>query len=118
MGKKLYKEARAGKTADDIEIEPREVEVHLLELINRDQHQIPKFEIRMECGSGTFVRSIIRDIGYKLDTVATTTVLTRVKSGQFTLDDCIKRDDWDADNIYAAIDKINEERAAETEEAE
>mmetsp|Transcript_16076 Transcript_16076/g.25021 ORF Transcript_16076/g.25021 Transcript_16076/m.25021 type:complete len:338 (+) Transcript_16076:71-1084(+) len=117
-GKKLYKEARAGKTADDIEIEPREVEVHLLELINRDQHQIPKFEIRMECGGGTYVRSIIRDIGYKLNTVATTCVLTRVKSGQFTLEGCIKRDDWDADKIYAAIDKINEQRAAETEEAE
>ena len=100
-GKKLYEEARQGRLKDDVELEPRQVEVFEISLIDQE---LPKFDLDVECGGGTYVRSLIRDIGTKLGTVATTTNLKRTRQGQFTLDDCLEKDDWTVDNIYAAID--------------
>ena len=112
-GKKLYQSAREGVMVDDIEIEAREVEVYKLEQVTSEEVQLPKFEVKMECGGGTYVRSLIRDMGYELQTVATTTVLERTKQGQFLLEDCLPRDEWSADTIYAEIDRINQLRLEE-----
>lgn len=103
-GKALYKHAREGKSANDIEIKPREVEILKLELIKYEE---PDFEIYVECGGGTYIRSLVRDIGYKLDCVATTTVLERTKQGQFVVSDSLEKKTWSADTIYAAIEKFN-----------
>lgn len=116
-GKKLYKSARAGVSADDIEIEPREVEIYRLELLDDNgTMELPKFEIDMECGGGTFVRSLIRDIGYQLDSVATTAKLQRTKQGQFTLDDCLQKDELSAESIYSEIEKFNKIRQEEQQQ--
>jgi tRNA pseudouridine55 synthase len=108
-GKRLYKEARKGKTADDIQIDPREVEVYSIKLVDCD---LPRFTLDVECGGGTYIRSLIRDIGYKVNSVATTTILERTKQGQFLLEDTIRQDDWSADNFFAALDKVNAKRDA------
>lgn len=115
-GKKLYQQAREGVTTDDIEIEAREVEVYKCELLNPDESKLPKFEIDVECGGGTYIRSLIRDIGYTLDSVATTTLLERTQQSQFHLEDSLPKDDWSADNFYAAIDRFKaaEEAAQES----
>ena len=109
-GKRLYNEAREGKTAEDVEIQPREVHVYNLDLLNEEKTDLPFFDIDIECGGGTYVRSLVRDIGYSLDSVATTTILTRTKQGQFTIDDVLDKPDWTPDNIYGAIDKQNKIR--------
>lgn len=106
-GKRLYKEARAGKSAEDVEIEPRQVEVLSIKLL---EFNLPKFEVDVLCGGGTYVRSLVRDIGYKVNSVATTTYLERTQQGQFKLEDTLSKDDWSADNIYAAIDRLNAQR--------
>ena len=106
-GKRLYKEARAGKSADDIEIEPREVEILSMKLLSFD---LPKFDIDIECGGGTYVRSLVRDIAYKVGSVATTTYLERTQQGPFLLKDTLEKEAWNADKIYAAIDEFNASR--------
>jgi tRNA pseudouridine55 synthase len=106
-GKKLYEEARAGKSADNVTIEPREVEVRSIELLSFD---LPKFDVQIQCGGGTYIRSLVRDIGYKLNSVATTTYLERTQQGQFKLEHTLAKDERTADNIYNAIDKLNAER--------
>ena len=114
-GKRLYSEARKGRTAEDMEIQPREVRVYSLSLVNPDQRALPSFDIAMECGGGTYVRSLIRDIAYQLDSVATTTILTRTKQGPFTIADTIEKPDWTPENIYAAIEKFNALRKEKNE---
>jgi tRNA pseudouridine55 synthase len=109
-GKKLYEEARKGKTADDVQIDAREVDVYKFELLDM---KLPRFDVDIESGGGTYVRSLIRDVGYKVNTVATTTLLQRTQQGQFTLDDALEKADWTPDNIFAAIDRINARRASE-----
>lgn len=106
-GKKMYELGRQGMTAEDAEIQPRNVTIYNLELVDA---ALPSFDINIECGGGTYVRSLIRDIGYKVDSVATMTILTRTKQGQFTLEDSLEKDDWTADNIYAAIEKEHRRR--------
>ncbi|MDQ3229956.1 MAG: tRNA pseudouridine(55) synthase TruB [Pseudomonadota bacterium] len=65
-GEPLYAKARRGEI---VEVETREVEVHSLEL--RSANDLLDGDVRMlrlhvECGSGTYVRSLVRDLGEAL----------------------------------------------------
>lgn len=68
--------------------------------------ELPLFTLNVSCGGGTYIRSIVRDIGYEMDTVATMTGLVRTKQGPFLLEDALKREDWSADKIYEVMTKI------------
>lgn len=61
-GEPLYAKARRGET---IEIEPREVDVHEFSLQSAADllDTAPKLRLHVECGSGTYVRSLVRDLG-------------------------------------------------------
>ena len=59
-GEPLYARARRGEA---IEAPVREVEVHRLELLRLDGATL---ELEIECGSGTYVRSLVRDLGEAL----------------------------------------------------
>ncbi len=45
--------------------------------------------IRVECGAGTYIRSLIRDIGHALNCPATMSFLVRTHSGHFSIDDAV-----------------------------
>ena len=66
---------------------------------------LPLFTLNVSCGGGTYIRSLVRDIGYEMDTVATMTGLVRTKQGPFLLQDVLKREDWNAEKIYEAVTK-------------
>src|SRR6478752_1031436 len=59
-GVALYKRARRG---EDVQVPTREVEIFRLELRGHDADRI---RLHVECGSGTYVRSIARDLGERL----------------------------------------------------
>ena len=104
-GKRLYEQARQGVAAEDVDIPARQVVIHNIDMVSCS---IPTFELDVECGGGTYIRSLIRDIGYKLGSAATTKSLERTKQGPFTTKDAIVKDDWSADSIYASIDHFNQ----------
>ncbi len=87
-GKKLYQYAREGTS---VEINPRSVEITNLDIINKINDA--SYEIKLTCSSGTYVRSLIRDIGYKLNTYATMEELQRIRAGNFNINQAIKIDD-------------------------
>ena len=109
-GKKLYEEARKGKTAEDLGIEARPVVINELELIENPEERLPCFSIDVNCGGGTYIRSLIRDIAHALDSCAVMTGLKRTQQGQYSLDDALQKDDWSAESIYKAIRIENEKR--------
>ncbi len=76
-GRRAYELARKGK---QVELEPRPIEVHRLELVELDY---PQLTLNIECGSGTYVRSLGRDIGRRLDSGAVMTDLQRTAVGPF-----------------------------------
>lgn len=71
-GVPLYKRARRG---EEVEVPAREVEVHALDLVARDADLLT---LHVECGSGTYVRSLARDLGEALGCGAHLTALRRV----------------------------------------
>jgi len=62
-GEPLYARARRGET---IELEPRPVQVDRLELLAIEGEQKDRLRLRVECGAGTYVRSLVRDLGEAL----------------------------------------------------
>ncbi|MBO5409375.1 MAG: tRNA pseudouridine(55) synthase TruB [Clostridia bacterium] len=79
-GKKLYELARKGQI-----VARKSVTVSILQLdIHSIENDIITFYV--ECSKGTYIRSLIDDIGKKLGYGAIMTDLKRVKSGQFSLD--------------------------------
>jgi len=111
-GKRLYQRAREGETTEDVKIESRSIHIYDLQLVESEEVNLPRFEILTECGGGTYIRSLVRDIGYAVDSVATTTLLERTKQGQFRLKDCLSMDDLTPENVYAAIRKQTERLAS------
>ena len=112
-GKKLYEKAREGVKEENVEIDAREVVVHTLELVDPESTKLPKFSIDVECGGGTYIRSLVRDIGKALNSAANIVGLERTQQAQFSLEDCLPREEWTAENIYKAIDNVNLRRSKE-----
>lgn len=71
-GERLYVKARRGET---VEVPPREVDVYRLDLLSRTDDTLQLF---VECGSGTYVRSLAVDLGEDLGCGAHLSALRRV----------------------------------------
>ncbi|HEY8587839.1 MAG TPA: tRNA pseudouridine(55) synthase TruB [Rhodanobacter sp.] len=71
-GERLYMKARRGES---VEVPPREVDVHQLELMGRTGDVL---QLMVECGSGTYVRSLAVDLGEDLGCGAHLTALRRI----------------------------------------
>lgn len=83
-GERAYKLARQGV---EIELQPREVEIYELELLDRINED--SYQFRVACSKGTYVRSLGRDIAFKLNTFGYLTKLRRTKCAIFSLEDTI-----------------------------
>lgn len=78
-GQRAYKLARNKQT---FKIKPRNVEVHKLKCLKSLNKN--EFVFELECSSGTYVRSIARDLGEMLGTFAHVSKLRRTKIGKFS----------------------------------
>ena len=85
-GKRAYKLARRGEAVD---IPPRQVTVHSLSVSSFNS---PEFELEMSCGTGTYVRSLGRDLARSVGSQAVMTSLTRTCIGPFSLSESISVD--------------------------
>jgi len=83
-GERAYDLARAGET---VELQPREIDVHRLDLVDCPDADHAVFEA--ECGKGTYVRALSRDIARRLSTRGHVTELRRLVVGPFDEEDMI-----------------------------
>ena len=83
QGRRLYDLARAG-----IEVERKRRRVHIfrLELL---EWQPPRFTIEVECGKGTYIRSLVHDLGESLGCGSYLRDLVRLRSGLFDISDSL-----------------------------
>jgi tRNA pseudouridine55 synthase len=90
-GKKLYELARAGVEESAVEITSREVtisQLHVTRFVAGDAStQQARAILHIECSGGTYIRSLVRDIGRSLSCGATMTFLVRTRNGFFSIDD-------------------------------
>ncbi len=93
-GKRGYQLARAGV---QFELPPKRVNIYSVKLLGKTADDSFSFEI--ECGGGTYIRSIARDMGKSLNTCAIMSGLVRTKSGCFDIKYAVKTDDLTTDNF-------------------
>ena len=84
-GKKLYEYAREGK---EIELPKKMVTIYDIQLISDITYYngTTSFYIKTTVSKGTYIRSLIRDIGYKLNTYGCMDSLERTRQGIFNID--------------------------------
>jgi tRNA pseudouridine55 synthase len=92
-GQRAYKLARAGK---EVIIEPRTVTINRLELM---KYMYPEVKLIAEVSSGTYIRTLVEDIGHKLGVGAYTTALRRTQVGKQSLDDAKPVKELNAEQI-------------------
>ena len=111
-GKKLYEYARNNK---EVELPKKEVTIKEIELLSKEKET---FIIKTLVSKGTYIRSLINDIGNELDTYATMTSLKRTKQGKVTINEAFSLSDIRNNkfNVYKIeetleypIVKVNEE---------
>ena len=93
-GKRGYQLARAGI---EFELPPKKVNIYSISLIEKVDDSSYSFKI--ECGGGTYIRSIARDLGAKLGTCAIMSALIRTKSGIFEIDNAVETKFLNKENI-------------------
>ena len=105
-GVPAYRKARKGET---VELAPRPVTIHRIDLLS---WSAPHLTIEVTCSPGTYIRSLVHDLGQDFGCGAILIQLTRLRSGQFSLEDAI-----DLDELAAAAQSGQVERVLQPLEA-
>lgn len=92
-GERAYDLARGG---EEVELQPRIVEIHALRLVSFDGQSAM---LEAECGKGTYVRAIARDLGRLLGCYGYVTALRRTRVGPFTVADSVPYSALEADPL-------------------
>ncbi len=101
-GKRLYQYAREDK---DVEIKPRDIEIFSIDNIKIDLES-KEVAFDVECSKGTYIRSLVNDIGKKIGCGATMTELRRTQTGNFKIEDSIPLYDFLKLDYLDMLDKI------------
>jgi tRNA pseudouridine55 synthase len=96
-GQRAYKLARGGEA---VEIAPRTVQVYSVDLV---EYAWPIARVRIECGRGTYIRAIARDLGEALGTGGYLTELRRTFVGRYRVDEAVKIEDLSPENVDSLV---------------
>lgn len=97
-GRKLYEYARSNIS---VELPKREVEIKKIELLDEIKYENDKVIFKFKClvSKGTYIRSLIRDIANKLNTIGIMSDLIRTKQGKFLIENSYKIEDIENGNF-------------------
>ena len=120
-GQKLYDLARKGK---EVERPARDITILDIALLNFDPDS-QKGAFRVTCSKGTYVRTIVHDLGEKLGTHAAMHALTRTRAGVYDLSEAVTfeqieraRDDGTLESLFRPTDSLFVDYPAVTLNAE
>lgn len=101
-GRRLYKMARAG---EEIEIESREAKIYALEYVSQTGENTHL--LRITCGKGVYIRTLLHDIGQKLGCGAHMSMLIREKAGAFAIETAHLLSEIDPDSIPGFLEEMD-----------
>ena len=101
-GKRLHELAREGI---EVEREARPVTIHRFEVLSIDANIV---RVRVECSSGTYIRTLAADLGHLLGGGAHVRELRRVAVGRFDQADCVSLDTLTEENIGQSLRPVSE----------
>jgi len=107
-GAKLYERARRGET---VERQPRRVTVDRFEITGFDAGDFPRVAFEVECGKGTYIRSLVASVGDRLGCGGHLSELRRTVNGLYTVETAASLEDVEAepeafDRAAIPIDEI------------
>jgi tRNA pseudouridine55 synthase len=118
-GQRAYDLARRG---EEFELPERTVSIYRIEVL---RYEYPELELAIECGSGTYVRSLGRDLAAALGTAAVMSALVRAAIGGFRLEEAVALDDLTNSSVLgrmlpavAAVEALEKVPLAEKQLAE
>ena len=88
-GKTAYKQARKG---EEIVLSPKEIEIYDIKVLEKLDKNL--FKLQISCSSGTYIRSIARDMGEKLSSYGIMQSILRTKCGIFDIKDSFTLDEF------------------------
>ncbi len=92
-GRRAYQLARAGQP---VELAARKIRVDRVDIVD---YEYPELTLDIECGSGTYIRSLGRDLAESFGTAAVMAELTRTAIGRFSIDQACDLDELSADTL-------------------
>jgi tRNA pseudouridine55 synthase len=109
-GVRAYDLARQGKP---VVLQPRGVHISMFEIV---KYEWPFVTFRIVCSTGTYIRTLVNDLGEKVGTYATAVTLRRTRIGEFEIEDAISSKDIfvegspraTLENDIIEIDKVKE----------
>jgi tRNA pseudouridine55 synthase len=101
-GRRAYDLARRGH---EVKLEPRPVRIYRIELLD---FQWPLGRLRIECGRGTYIRALARDLGETLSCGGYLTELVRTRVGQFSLANSVSLDQLKASPIEPFLQPLSQ----------
>jgi len=104
-GKRAYQRVRDGETVD---IPARDVTIYRFDVqaIRRaDDGKTIEIDVEIDCGAGTYIRALARDIGEQLQTGGYLTALRRIAVGPYRVDDAVTLDNLAEHFTYTGISK-------------
>jgi tRNA pseudouridine55 synthase len=102
-GERLYEKARRG---EEVEREPRRVAVYSFDLLELTPGDEPAARFDVLCSAGTYVRTLVHDLGEALGCGAHLTSLRRTEAAGFSEVDAIALDKAGADDLRPPLDAI------------
>ena len=116
-GKKLYEYARENI---DVDLPKREVEISNIKLVSDIEYKDDKtcFKFKCSVSKGTYIRSLIRDIANKLNTIGIMTDLRRIRQGKFDIKDSITIDNINENNLINIVDVLDYKKIELTRDKE
>lgn len=88
-GKRAYEYARRG---ENIELKPSRITISEIEILN---DAFPELTIRIKCSKGTYIRSLVRDIGIRLNSGACMISLVRTAIGTYSLNNAMSMEEFE-----------------------
>lgn len=99
-GRRAYDLARKG---EEPALEARPVRVYAIELLD---YAWPRLALRIDCGRGTYIRAIARDLGQALDVGGHLAELRRTRVGPFRIEQAAKPETLERDGILAHLQSV------------
>lgn len=87
QGQKLYELAREGREPE-VELVPRKIIIYSIDDVKFVESDgfVDKVSFRVDCSKGTYIRTLCNDIGERLGCLAHMSALTRIRSGDFSIE--------------------------------
>lgn len=103
-GQKAYDLARQGK---EVDLKPKDIHISKYEII---KYEWPFVTFKVVCSTGTYIRTLVNDLGEKVGTYATAVSLRRTRIGEFNVNDSISTKAINEGTLESImeIDKVKE----------